>query len=99
MKITLTPEQWAAFGRDDDRHHDPKRSALQSCCGNISALRDVILRLAEHDGEFVTTSRDQLAEKWEWCRNGHEFDEVKYPTWNTLKSLIEQAGLPWKSHA
>ena len=96
MKITLAPDQWAAFGRDDDRHHDSERSALQSCCGNIAALRDVILRLAEHDGEFVITSRDELAQKWEWCRRGHAFDEVRHPVLNTLKSLITQAGLPWR---
>ena len=94
MQIHLTREQWAAFGREDERHHDPKLSALQSCCANISALRDVILQLAEHDGEFVTTSLDDLAKKWEWCRAGHTFDDVTYPSWKTLRSLIEQAGLP-----
>lgn len=93
MKIVLTAEQWAAFGRDV--MDDPQRSALQACCGNISALRDVILRVRDREGELPEDLRRDLAQKWDWCRSGHEFNEVRYPVWLTLKSLIEQSGLPW----
>lgn len=99
MKIELTRDQWAAFGREDDRHHDPNRSALQSCCGNISALRDSILAIGANGGDVSPALRERLSQTWDWCRNGHEFNEARHPSWDTLKSVITQAGLPWKDHA
>lgn len=92
MNIALTPEQWEAFGRDVA--DDPEKSVLQMCCGNISALRGVILQIQSMGGWCPPEIHRDLAEKWEWCRDSHAFDDGLYPTWKTLRSLIEQAGLP-----
>lgn len=96
MKINLTPEQWAAFRRDVA--DDPERSALQRCCGNISRLRDDILAIAETAGEVSVDQFKSLVESWGRCLRGHGFDDVRYPVWKTLRSLIEQAGLHWPTN-
>jgi len=94
MRIVLTPEQWAAF--DHDIAWDAKRSALQSCCGNISALREAVIRIGQNGGAVTPEQYARLSQTWDWARNSHAFDENKYPVWHTLKSVIEQAGLPWE---
>lgn len=93
MRIDLTPEEWTAFSREIS--DDPKRSALQRCCGNISALRDEILAIKAAAGEVTPDRLARLAERWKWCRSSHDFDDEAYPVWKTLRKLIEQAGMTW----
>ena len=92
MKIQLTSEQWAAFGRD---RMDDEYSPLGPCCGNISNLRDAILDISENGGEATGRMLEDLKEKWGWCRDGHVFDDERHQPYKILRSLIEQAGSEW----
>lgn len=96
MRINLTPEQWDSFSRE---RMDDDDSGLQKCCANISALRDVITRIQRNNGDAYGALLEDLAEKWEWCRKGHSFDDQRYPQWGNLRSLIEQAKLHWPEGA
>lgn len=91
-KITLSPEQWASFDRKNPAHEN---GPLPPCCGNISALRDTVMSIAANDGVVTPEMARDLAQQWGWCVDGHSFDEVKFPNFTPLKSLIEQAGLAW----
>ncbi len=90
--ITLTAEEWARFDR---KHREDDDSPLQACCANISELRSAILAIAENKGVVTEKMAADLARAWEWCVDGHSFDDVRHPPSKLLRSVIEQAGLVW----
>ena len=77
---------------------DPRTSGLQKCCAVISGLRDTILAIEAAGGAPSPDLQDALASQFVVARQGHDFDDKRFSTWKTLRSLIEQAGRSWPTY-
>lgn len=83
--IRMKKIEWKAFDRNI--MDDSEKSALPSCCANISALRDQILLLKRRNGRLYQTNKDRLLEAFEWTKDGHDMDRANFAT---LYKLIDQ---------
>ena len=78
--LQLTDSEWIQLldGESDD-------SGLQSCCANISALRDVFVQIvrAGRSNELMSWVLDDLKQKLKWVADGHELPPL-------LRKVCEQ---------
>ena len=89
MKIVLTEQEWDALcdRTFDEKKDEYKCVALPVCCANISAFRDQIIILREHQGELSDDNKRDLLETFEWVKGSHGSYEWD---WATINKLMDQ---------
>ena len=89
MKIVLSDNEWDQLcDRSFDEVTDEYRcTALPVCCGNVSALRDVIIALRKNAGELTLDIKKSLIQNFEFVKDSHDITEWD---WIVLNNLMEQ---------
>ena len=92
IKLTLTDSEWISLIDGNSNG-----SQLPVCCANVSALRDVFVRIVRNgrnNGIFVW-DLDELKQKLKWFTDGHDIEA--FPTIH-LKQNINRNGIMWNNN-
>ena len=89
VQVHVSANEWeqALGNREKETHHED--CELQSCCANISSIRDWLLQCKE-DGGMVQDDIQQLDE----ALKAHD----KPTETPVLESILKQLGLEWTEH-
>ena len=89
MRIILTEEEWNQLcDRSFDEATDEYRcTALPVCCGNVSALRDVIIALRKNGEELTVELRAELLHNFQLVKDCHDSTEWD---WTVLNKIMDQ---------
>lgn len=77
--LELTDEEWMSIIARE-------RDGLPACCGNVSALRDVLISVARDDGEVSFIHRTRLAQALTWCFPSHDVPS------DAIQKVLDQVG-------
>ena len=82
VQLDLTDAEWMSVIKRDGE-------GLPACCGNVSALRDVLLGIARDNGTVSVFIKSELDRTYGWVFGSAEHGE---PT-PVMRKIAEQAGI------